>query len=121
MQRRAVAVAIIPQERMAGKPSGPFVHALAPRAGSHRLGSPVDRATLSAVVGIPLGNRMQNKDHCAVMTVREQTMAAATKKPANLRQLRESGWTSKPVKREIYDNFLRRGPPRGAVSRHHRL
>jgi magnesium chelatase subunit I len=29
-------------------------------------------------------------------------------KPANLRQLRESGWQSKSVKREIYDNFLRR-------------
>ncbi len=29
-------------------------------------------------------------------------------KPANLRELRESGWVSKPVKREIYDNFMRR-------------
>lgn len=28
-------------------------------------------------------------------------------KPATLRELRESGWVSKPVKREIYDNFLR--------------
>ncbi len=28
-------------------------------------------------------------------------------RPQNLRQLRESGWTSKPVKREIYDNFMR--------------
>jgi magnesium chelatase subunit I len=27
-------------------------------------------------------------------------------KPANLRQLRESGWQSKTVKREIHDNFL---------------
>jgi magnesium chelatase subunit I len=27
-------------------------------------------------------------------------------KPANLRELRESGWQSKSVKREIYDNFL---------------
>ena len=27
-------------------------------------------------------------------------------KPANLRDLRESGWVSKPVKREIYDNFM---------------
>jgi len=27
-------------------------------------------------------------------------------KPANLRQLRESGWQSKPVKRELHDNFL---------------
>jgi magnesium chelatase subunit I len=28
-------------------------------------------------------------------------------KPSNLRQLRESGWQSKTVKREIHDNFLR--------------
>ncbi len=28
-------------------------------------------------------------------------------KPTNLRQLRDSGWQSKSVKREIYDNFLR--------------
>ena len=28
-------------------------------------------------------------------------------KPTNLRQLRESGWESKTVKREIHDNFLR--------------
>jgi len=34
-------------------------------------------------------------------------MATATKKPTNVRELRESGWTSKPVKREIYDNFMR--------------
>jgi len=27
-------------------------------------------------------------------------------KPSTLRQLRESGWRSKPVKREIHDNFL---------------
>jgi magnesium chelatase subunit I len=27
-------------------------------------------------------------------------------KPANVRQLRESGWQSKPVKRELHDNFL---------------
>jgi magnesium chelatase subunit I len=27
-------------------------------------------------------------------------------KPATLRQLRESGWRSKPVKRELHDNFL---------------
>src|SRR2546423_14551283 len=27
-------------------------------------------------------------------------------KPTNLRQLRESGWRSKSVKREIHDNFL---------------
>ena len=29
-----------------------------------------------------------------------------TPKPSTLRQLRESGWRSKTVKREIYDNFL---------------
>lgn len=28
-------------------------------------------------------------------------------KPANLHQLRLSGWTSKPVKRELHDNFVR--------------
>jgi magnesium chelatase subunit I len=28
-------------------------------------------------------------------------------KPANLKDLRETGWLSKPVKREIYDNFIR--------------
>jgi magnesium chelatase subunit I len=27
-------------------------------------------------------------------------------KPATLRELRQSGWRSKPVKREIYDNFM---------------
>jgi len=39
-------------------------------------------------------------------------MASATTplldtKPANLKDLRETGWLSKPVKREIYDNFIR--------------
>jgi magnesium chelatase subunit I len=34
-------------------------------------------------------------------------MAAVTTKPTNLKELRESGWASKPVKREIHDNFLR--------------
>lgn len=34
-------------------------------------------------------------------------MSAITAKPATLRELRESGWRSKPVKREIYENFLR--------------
>src|ERR1700722_8487812 len=29
-------------------------------------------------------------------------------KPSNLRQLRENGWVSKTVKREIYDNFMPR-------------
>jgi magnesium chelatase subunit I len=33
--------------------------------------------------------------------------SAAVSKPANLAQLRASGWESKTVKREIYDNFLR--------------
>jgi magnesium chelatase subunit I len=28
-------------------------------------------------------------------------------RPSNLRQLRESGWKSKNIKREIYDNFMR--------------
>jgi magnesium chelatase subunit I len=32
---------------------------------------------------------------------------ASTTKPTNLRDLRTSGWLSKPVKREIYDNFIR--------------
>lgn len=31
---------------------------------------------------------------------------ATTVKPTNLRELRQSGWVSKTVKREIYDNFL---------------
>ena len=34
-------------------------------------------------------------------------MGAIITKPANLRELRENGWSSKPVKREIYENFLR--------------
>jgi magnesium chelatase subunit I len=34
------------------------------------------------------------------------TGAATTSRPSNLRELRESGWVSKPVKREIYDNFM---------------
>ena len=29
-----------------------------------------------------------------------------TRKPANLRELRESGWISKSIKREIHDNFI---------------
>ena len=33
-------------------------------------------------------------------------MATITR-ATNLRELRDSGWVSKPVKREIYDNFLR--------------
>lgn len=32
---------------------------------------------------------------------------ASAPRPANLRQLRESGWVSRPIKREIHDNFLR--------------
>jgi magnesium chelatase subunit I len=35
------------------------------------------------------------------------TIAAAAVKPATLAGLRQSGWISKPVKREIYDNFMR--------------
>ena len=34
-------------------------------------------------------------------------MNLSKNKPANLRQLRESGWKSKTVKQEIHDNFLR--------------
>ena len=34
-------------------------------------------------------------------------MSANTEKPATLSRLRQSGWISKPVKREIYDNFMR--------------
>lgn len=34
-------------------------------------------------------------------------MTRATAKPTNLQQLRQAGWVSKPVKREIYDNFMR--------------
>ena len=37
---------------------------------------------------------------------RHNEMATAVK-PTNLRELRDSGWSSKTVKREIYDNFLR--------------
>ncbi|MFZ5833685.1 MAG: magnesium chelatase [Planctomycetota bacterium] len=34
-------------------------------------------------------------------------MTTVAARPHTLRELRESGWTSKPVKREIYDNFMR--------------
>ena len=33
-------------------------------------------------------------------------MKDRTTRPANLRELRGSGWVSKPIKREIHDNFL---------------
>src|SRR5215468_2470244 len=33
-------------------------------------------------------------------------MSSTSVKPTTLRQLRESGWQSKSVKREIHDNFL---------------
>ena len=33
-------------------------------------------------------------------------MATIATKPATLRELRESAWQSKPVKKEIYDNFM---------------
>ena len=36
-----------------------------------------------------------------------QRMASTATKPGNMRELRSSGWVSKPVKREIYDNFVR--------------
>src|SRR6266436_9957403 len=32
---------------------------------------------------------------------------AARVRPTNLKELRESGWTSKPVKQELRDNFLK--------------
>ena len=32
---------------------------------------------------------------------------STTTRPTNLIELRESGWVSKPVKQEIYDNFMR--------------
>jgi magnesium chelatase subunit I len=35
------------------------------------------------------------------------TTATAAVKPSTLAGLRQSGWKSKPVKREIYDNFMR--------------
>jgi magnesium chelatase subunit I len=38
---------------------------------------------------------------------REQRAVVAANRPANLRELRRSGWVSKPIKREIYDNFMR--------------
>ena len=34
-------------------------------------------------------------------------MATTATRPGNLRELRSSGWVSKPVKREVHDNFLR--------------
>lgn len=34
-------------------------------------------------------------------------MSSIATKPTNLHELRQSGWVSKPVKREIYDNFMR--------------
>jgi magnesium chelatase subunit I len=37
----------------------------------------------------------------------ERHMATTAVKPTSLDELRESGWQSKPVKREIYDNFMR--------------
>ena len=35
------------------------------------------------------------------------TIIPANMKPTNLEKLRRSGWVSKPVKREIHDNFMR--------------
>jgi len=34
-------------------------------------------------------------------------MGSVAAKPSTLAELRQSGWVSKPVKREIHDNFLR--------------
>ncbi len=34
-------------------------------------------------------------------------MSSIATRPANLHELRQSGWASKPVKREIHDNFMR--------------
>lgn len=34
-------------------------------------------------------------------------MSSIAAKPSTVRELRESGWVSKPVKREMYDNFMR--------------
>ena len=34
-------------------------------------------------------------------------MPTSSGKPANLQELRESGWTSKTVKQEMRDNFLK--------------
>ena len=34
-------------------------------------------------------------------------MSATTERPSNLKSLRDSGWQSKSVKREVHDNFLR--------------
>ena len=36
-----------------------------------------------------------------------KAMSRTATKPATLSELRQSGWVSKPVKREIYDNFMR--------------
>ena len=36
-----------------------------------------------------------------------EIMLTLSTKPRTLQELRESGWVSKPVKREIHDNFLR--------------
>ena len=33
-------------------------------------------------------------------------MTSSAQRPTNLRELRESGWVSKPIKKEIHDNFL---------------
>ena len=35
-------------------------------------------------------------------------MSNSIERPKNLHELRQSGWQSKPIKREIYDNFMRR-------------
>ena len=40
-------------------------------------------------------------------SVRHGNMTKISTRPATLRELRDSGWVSKTVKREIHDNFLR--------------
>ncbi len=45
---------------------------------------------------------------CGISTGnRYDFMSTTLARPTNLRELRESGWISKSVKREIYDNFMR--------------
>ena len=41
------------------------------------------------------------------MATVESKATRTSEQPTNLRELRQSGWRSKPVKREMYDNFMR--------------
>src|SRR5436309_16118144 len=54
----------------------------------------------------PLASRPYNENHPSPRTDAEIFMSSSPDKPSTLRQLRESGWQSKPIKREIHDNFL---------------